>query len=262
MKLEDLPKSYEAREHEEEIYRAWEASGFFNPDMLPDASKRRPFAIMMAPPNVTGHLHVGHALENVISDVIIRRKRMEGFKTLFLPGKDHAGIAGQNVVERELKKEGKSRHALGREKFLERVWEGMRVYGSSIDQELKELGLSVDWSRWRFTMGESYQQAVEQVFLHCHEKGYIYRGQPVVNWCPRCQTTLSDLEVEYEEEKGALYYIKYGPLVVATVRPETKLGDTALAVNPKDERYREYSGKEKTIQSVDTSVPARKSPRA
>src|SRR3989338_44737 len=261
MKLEDLPKSYEAREHEEEIYRAWEASGFFNPDMLPDASKRRPFAIMMAPPNVTGHLHVGHALENVISDVLIRRKRTEGYKTLFLPGKDHAGISGQQVVEREIKKEGKMRHIRGREKFLERVWEWMREYGSAIDQELKSLGLSVDWSRVRFTMDERYQHAVEQVFIHYHKKGSIYRGKRVVNWCPRCQTTISDLEVAYEEEQGKLYYITYGPITVATVRPETKLGDTALAVNPKDERYKKYVGKGMKIESVDSSVPAKKNPK-
>ncbi len=262
MKLEDLPKSYEPKEHEEEIYRAWEASGFFNPDSLPDATRRKPFTIMMAPPNVTGHIHVGHALENIISDVVIRRKRMEGFKTLFLPGKDHAGIAGQNVVEKELKKESKNRHTLGREKFLERMWEWMREYGSAIDQELKSLGISVDWSRSHFTMDEGYQHAVERVFLNYHEKGYIYRGKRVVNWCSHCQTTLSDLEVEYEEKKGSLYYIRYGPLIVATTRPETKLGDTALAVHPSDERYWQYVGKEVSIESVDPSIPGEKPARA
>lgn len=261
MKLEDLPKSYEPRDHEETIYRMWETSGFFNPDTLPDAHKRKPFSIMMAPPNVTGHIHVGHALENIISDIIIRRKRMEGYKTLFLPGKDHAGIAGQYVVEREIKKEGKTRQSLGREKFLERVWEWMREYGSSIDQELKCLGISTDWSRVRFTMDERYQHAVEKVFLQYHEKGYIYRGKRVVSWCPRCQTTLSDLELAYEPEKGKLYFIKYGPAIVATTRPETKLGDTALAVHPHDERYHHMVNTNCVIQSVDPNIASRKSPK-
>ncbi|MBI4121485.1 MAG: valine--tRNA ligase [Candidatus Ryanbacteria bacterium] len=259
--MEDLPKSYEPKEHEEEIYRLWETSGFFNPDSLPDAEKRKPFSIMMAPPNITGHIHVGHALENVASDVLIRRKRMEGFKTLLLPGKDHAGIAGQYAVEKEIKKEGKTRQSLGREKFLERVWEYMREIGSNIDQELKRLGISVDWSRSRFTMDESYQHAVEQVFLRYHKKGLIYRGKRVVNWCPRCYTTISDLEVEYTEEKGSLYHIIYGPVELATARPETKLGDTALAVNPNDSRYTQYVGAEIKIQSVDPSVPRTKAPR-
>ena len=261
MKLEDLPKSYDPKQYEEEIYRLWERSGFFNPDSLPDAEKRKPFCIMMAPPNITGHIHAGHALENIISDVIIRRKRMEGFKTLFLPGKDHAGIAGQYVVEKELKREGKTRRSLGRTKFLERVWEYMREIGSNIDQELKRLGISTDWSRMRFTMDEGYQHAVEKVFLHYHEKGYIYRGKRVVSWCPRCRSTISDLEVEYTEERGALYYIAYGPVVVATTRPETKLGDTALAVHPNDERYRDFIGKEIEYESPDTSILAKKSPK-
>ncbi len=261
MKLEDLPTSYEPKEHEEEIYRLWELSGFFNPDMLPESEKRKPFSIMMAPPNVTGHIHVGHALENVISDILVRRKRMQGYKPLFLPGKDHAGIAGQAVVEKELKKEGKSRHILGREKFLERVWEWMREYGSNIDQELKRLGLSVDWSRGRFTMDEEYQRAVEKVFIHYHEKGYIYRGKRIVSWCPGCRSNISDLEVEYKEETGKLYYIHYGSLLVATTRPETKLGDTALAVNPNDERYKHLIGTEIEIETVDESISPLRSPR-
>ncbi|MEK7649767.1 MAG: valine--tRNA ligase [Patescibacteria group bacterium] len=261
MKLEDLPKSYEAEAHEDDIFRLWESSGFFNPDTLPDAASRKPFSIMMAPPNITGHIHVGHALENIISDIIIRRKRAEGFRPLFLPGKDHAGIAGQYAVEKELKKEGITRHALGREKFVERVWEYMREIGSNIDQELKHLGISADWSRARFTMDEGYQHAVEQVFLHYHEKGYIYRGKRVVNWCSRCQSTISDLEMVYKEEKGKLYFIQYGPVVIATTRPETKLGDTALAVNPKDERYKDHVGKTITIESVDPDTKAGKSPR-
>ncbi|MDA1334799.1 MAG: valine--tRNA ligase [bacterium] len=261
MKFEDLPKAYEPKEHEEEIYRIWENSGFFNPDALPNSDKRKPFSLMMAPPNVTGHIHVGHAMENTMSDVLVRLKRMQGFKPLFLPGKDHAGIAGQHVVEKELKKEGKSRTAIGREKFVERVWDWMDQYGSDIDQELKRLGLSVDWSRKRFTMDEGYQKAVEEVFIHYHKKGYIYRGKRVVNWCTRCQTTISDLEVEYKEEKGNFYEIKYGPLTIGTVRPETKLGDTALAVHPDDERYKEYHNKEIEIESVDNTIPRNQPPK-
>jgi valyl-tRNA synthetase len=261
VKLEDLPKSYEPRQYEEEIYRLWERSGFFNPDSLPNAERRKPFSIMMAPPNITGHIHVGHALENIMSDVLIRRKRMEGFRTLFLPGKDHAGIAGQFVVEKELKKEGKTRHDLGRTKFLERMWEYMREIGTNIDQELKWLGISTDWSRERFTMDEAYQHAVEQIFLHYHKKGYIYRGKRVVNWCPRCLTTISDLEVEYADEAGKLYHITYGPMEIATVRPETKLGDTALAVNPKDERYTQWIGTEIEIETTDPSVAQTKAPK-
>ncbi len=261
MKLEDLPKSYEASAHEDDIFRLWESSGFFNPDTLPDAGARKPFPLMMAPPNITGHIHVGHALENIISDIIIRRKRAEGFRPLFLPGKDHAGIAGQYAVEKELKKEGTTRHALGREKFTLRVWEYMREIGSNIDQELKHLGISADWSRARFTMDEGYQHAVEQVFLHYHKKGYVYRGKRVVNWCARCQSTISDLEIAYKEETGKLYFIQYGPVVVATTRPETKLGDTALAVNPKDERYKNYTGKTMAIESVDPDIKVGKSPR-
>jgi|GEM_PF-1459022 len=261
MKLEDLPKSYEAQAHEDETFRLWESSGFFNPDTLPDAASRKPFSIMMAPPNITGHIHVGHALENIASDIIIRRKRAEGFRPLFLPGKDHAGIAGQYAVEKELKKEGATRHALGREKFVERVWEYMREIGSNIDQELKRLGISADWSRARFTMDEGYQHAVEQVFLHYHKKGYIYRGKRVVNWCSRCQSTISDLEMVHKEEKGKLYFIQYGPVVIATTRPETKLGDTALAVNPNDNRYKDYVGNTITIESVDPDTKTGKSPR-
>lgn len=261
VKLEEIPSRYNPKEYEEEIYRLWELSGFFNPDSLPGAESRSAFTIMMAPPNITGHIHVGHALENVMSDVLIRHKRMEGYKTLFLPGKDHAGIAGQFAVERELKKEGKTRQSLGREEFLKRVWEYMRGIGSIIDQELKRLGLSIDWSRARFTMDEAYQHAVEKVFIHYHEKGYIYRGKRVVNWCPRCRTTISDLEVNYTQEIGKLYSIAYGPLTVATTRPETKIGDTALAVHPTDERYKEYVGKNIAIQSPDPSIAAARAPR-
>ncbi|MBI4128477.1 MAG: class I tRNA ligase family protein, partial [Parcubacteria group bacterium] len=256
----ELPKAYNPKDHERETYRLWEASGFFNPDQLPERHKQ-PFAVVMAPPNITGSLHMGHALEYTISDILIRRMRMRGFRTLWLPGTDHAGIATQNVVEKELKKKGKTRHDIGREKFLERIWEWKETYGDIILQQLKMLGASADWSRTRFTMDPAYQTTVEKVFLHYYEKGWIYKGKRTVNWCARCATSLSDLEVEYREEQGTFYFITYGPVTIGTVRPETKLGDTALAVHPDDERYREYHGKEITIQSVDSSLPRSEPPR-
>src|SRR3989344_4051056 len=204
----ELDSSYDPKKVEEKIYSMWEKSGFFNPDNLPQSAKE-PFTIMMAPPNVTGSLHMGHALENTISDILIRWKRMKGFRTLWLPGTDHAGIATQNVVEKELRKQGQSRHQLGREKFLEKVWEWKEIYGNIILEQLKKLGVSADWSRTRFTMDDDYRRAVEAAFVHYYGKGRIYRGERVINWCPRCRTSLSDLEVEYKEEAGKLWYIKY-----------------------------------------------------
>ena len=254
----ELPApQYNPKDVEEKIYKLWEESGLFNPDKPPTTHnlKSKTFSIVVPPPNVTGSLHMGHALNAVIQDILIRKKRMEGFKTLWLPGTDHAGIATQNVVEKELRKEGKSRHELGREKFLEAVWQWKEKYGNIILDQFKRIGSSMDWSRTRFTMDEAYKKAVEEAFIHYYKKGLIYRGERTINWCTRCATSLSDLEIEYREEKGKFYYIKYGPVVLGTVRPETKLGDTALAVNPKDKRYKQYIGKEITIQSVDSSVP-------
>ncbi|MBI4119984.1 MAG: valine--tRNA ligase [Parcubacteria group bacterium] len=286
--MSDLDKPYNPKEHEDKIYKIWEDSGYFNPDRLPavgadsrgdeggstrkqspkssklpacaedSAGRQVPsskfqvprFCITMAPPNVTGSLHMGHALEYTLSDILIRFKRMQGFETLWLPGTDHAGIATQNVVEKELKKQGLSRHDLGREKFLEKVWEWKEKYGGVIVDQLKKLGVSADWSRARFTMDPEYQEAVKAAFVHYYEKGWIYQGERTVNWCPRCATSLSDLEVEYKEEDAEWYEIKYGPLVIGTVRPETKLGDTAIAVNPQDPRYKKYIGKELEIETV------------
>ena len=258
MKIEDFPKSYEPKDHEEKIYRAWETSGFFNPDKLPE--KRYPknaplYTAMLPPPNITGVLHMGHALNATIQDILIRKKRMEGFRTLWLPGTDHASIATHNVIERELKKEGKTRFDLGREKFLERAWAWKEKYGDIILNQLKKIGASCDWSRTRFTMNENYQKEVETAFLYYYKKGLIYRGKRTVNWCARCGTSLSDLEVEYREENGKFYYIKYGPVTIGTVRPETKLGDTALAVHPNDKRYADFVGKKITIQTVDPATP-------
>ena len=193
---------------------------------------------------------MGHALNAVIQDILIRKKRMEGYAALWVPGTDHAGIATQNAVEKELKKRGMTRHDLGREKFLDQVWQWKEKYGNQILEQLKKIGASCDWSRTRFTMDNDYQKAVDEAFLHYYKKGWIYRGKRVVNWCPRCQTSLSDLELEYKEEKAKLYWIKYGPFILATTRPETKLGDTAVAVHPGDKRYKDMVGKDYEIPGV------------
>ena len=258
--MSEFDKPYDPKAVEPEIYAKWEKSGFFNPDKLP-GKRTKTFTIAIPPPNVTGSLHMGHALNAAIQDILIRKKRMEGYKALWIPGTDHAGIATQNVVERELKKEGKTRHDLGREEFLKRVWAWKEKYGDIILDQLKKLGASCDWSRTRFTMDAQYVKAVEAAFLHYQKKGWIYRGERTINWCPRCATSLSDLEIEYKEENGKFYYIKYGPLTLGTARPETKLGDTALAVNPKDKRYTKYVGKEIEIESVDPAIPKDQEPK-
>lgn len=246
---EKLLKPYDPKATENRIYKLWEKSGFFNPDKLP-GKRKKTFTISIPPPNITGSLHMGHALNAVIQDILIRKKRMEGYKTLWLPGTDHAGIATQNVVEKELKKKGLTRHDLGREKFIEKVWEWKEKYGNIILNQLKKLGSSCDWSRTRFTMDKEYAEAVKQSFLYYYKKGWVYQGDKVINWCTKCQTSLSDLELEYEDEKGKLYWIKYGPFTLATTRPETKLGDTAVAVHPNDKRYKEMVGKEYEIPGV------------
>jgi len=244
---EKLLKPYDPKETEGRIYKLWEESGYFNPYNLPERNGQT-FTIVLPPPNVTGTLHMGHALNATIQDILIRQKRMQGYKTLWIPGTDHAGIATQNVVEKDLKKQGISRHDLGKEKFLEKVWEWKEKYGNIILDQLKKIGSSCDWSRSRFTMDEKYSEAVKVAFLHYHKKGWIYHGERVINWCPRCQTSLSDLEIEYLEQQSKLYFIKYpiknskNFITVATTRPETMLGDTAVAVNPNDERYKNLIG--------------------
>ena len=271
----DLPKQYDAKQVEEKIYRLWEKSGFFAPEAhqprANNPNKNKSYTIVVPPPNVTGELHMGHALNATAQDILIRWKRMQGFKTLWLPGTDHAGIATQNVVERKLRKEGVSRFDLGREKFIEEVWQWKNKYGDIILNQFKKLGSSCDWSRTRFTMDEGYSLAVREAFLYYYKKGWIYRGKRVVNWCPRCGTSLSDLELEYEEERGKLYYLKYpltaeknisydrekdfGYIVVATTRPETMLGDTAVAVNPKDKRYKNLIGQKAILPLVGKEIP-------
>ena len=264
----DLTKTYNPSETEGKIYKIWEESGFFNPDNLPPRQTRdkpeerkEKFVTCMAPPNITGELHMGHALELSSQDIIVRLKRMQGKKVLWIPGIDHAGIGAQNVVEKQLKKEGLTRYDLGREKFEQRIQEWKEKYGSAILDQFKKLGISVDWSRTRYTRDDDYEKAVIEAFKQYHAKGWIYRGTRVINWCVRCGTSVSDLEVNHIPERGKLYYIKYGPFTLATVRPETKLGDTAMAVNPDDKRYRDYVGKDLEIVSVDNSVPADQPPQ-
>jgi len=248
---------YDPKGIEDKWYDFWEEQGFFNADI--DKNKK-PYTILIPPPNVTGILHVGHVLNMTLQDVIIRWKRMQGYSALWLPGADHAGIATQNVVERELKKEGKSRHDLGREKFIKKVWEWKETYETRILSQLKKIGSSCDWRRKRFTLDAGLSKAVGQVFCTLYEKGLIYRGHYIINYCPRCKTALSNEEVEHIETKGKLFYIKYpiegkkGFLTVATTRPETMFGDSALAYNPKDERYKTYNNKQVIIPIIGRKI--------
>ena len=217
---------------------------------------------MIPPPNVTGSLHIGHALNSTLQDILVRWMRMSGRNTLWVPGTDHAGIATQNVVERQLAKENIDRHALGREKFVEKVWEWKKEYGGRIINQLKRMGASCDWERERFTMDEGLSRAVREVFVTLYEEGLIYRGERLINWCPRCHTALSDIEVEHEDEKGKLYHIAYPlshdhniRLTVATTRPETMLGDTAVAVHPLDPRYKDLIGKTVDLPLTTRQIP-------
>ena len=256
-----LAKGYAHREVEARWYAFWKARGYFHGDERDQT--RPPFSIVLPPPNVTGSLHLGHALTATLQDVLIRWKRMSGFNTLWLPGTDHAGIATQMIVEKELQKtEQRNRHDLGREEFLRRVWQWKERYGSRIGEQHQALGASLDWERERFTMDEGLSRAVREVFVRLHEEGLIYREKKLINWCPRCQTALSDLEVSYEEaHQGELWSFAYpladgsGEIVVATTRPETMLGDTAVAVHPEDQRYRALLGKRVRHPLVDRTFP-------
>lgn len=235
-----LAKAYEPQAYEDDIYRTWEESGFFNPDNLPN--KGEAFSIAMPPPNATGILHLGHASALAYEDLIIRYKRLQGFETLWLPGADHAAIATQTKVEKILASAGTDRHALGRDKFIERVKDYIANSRGIIKNQTKKMGSSCDWSREAYTFSDDLSQAVNTAFVRMYNDGLIYRGLRIVNWCPRCASTLADDEVEYQEQVAKLYYIKYGPFVVATTRPETKLADTGVAVHPDDERYKQYLG--------------------
>lgn len=252
----DLPFRYNPNEVEPKILARWEKKGWVcNP-----RSGRKPFSIVIPPPNITGRLHMGHALNNTLQDVVIRFKRMDGYEACWFPGTDHAGIATQAVVEMELLKEGKTRKELGREAFLTRVWQWKEKYGNEIVEQLKALGCSCDWSRLRFTLDPGLSRAVRTAFVRLYHEGLIYRGEYMINWCPRCETALSDLEVEHEEVQGNLYFVRYpleegGYVTVATTRPETMLGDTALAVNPHDERYRHLIGKIAVLPVLSRRLP-------
>lgn len=255
----ELPKTYEPREAEGRIYEMWEKSGCFAGYRDPD---KKPFTIVMPPPNVTGQLHMGHAMDCTLQDILTRFKRMQGYAALWVPGTDHAGIATQIKVEEALRSEGLTRYDLGREKFLARVWDWKNKYGGRIVEQQKKLGASCDWTRARFTMDEGCSKAVRHVFVSLYEQGLIYKGSRIINWCPHCTTALSDAEVEYKGKPGYLWHLKY-PIkgepgrfvVVATTRPETMLGDTGVAVNPKDERYKDIVGKTCILPLMDREIP-------
>jgi len=246
------------KSEEKKIYNLWEKQGFFYPD---NCLGKKPYIVMLPPPNITGSLHMGHALNAVCQDIVIRFKRMQGYKTLWVPGIDHAGIATQNVVEKQLLQQGKTRHDLGKKKFLKKIWQWKKKYGHIILEQLKILGASCDWSRTHFTMEPQYQEAVKNAFIKYYKKGLIYQGKRIVNWCTHCQTALSDIELKYKEEKSFLWFIKYQLkgqkkyISVATTRPETMLGDTAVAVNPKDKRYKKLIGKIAVLPLINREIP-------
>jgi len=249
--MTDIADRYDPAATEARWYPLWEERGYFRADAK---SKKKPFSIVMPPPNVTGTLHLGHALDNTLQDILTRVKRMDGFNALWVPGTDHAGIAVHVVLERQLAAEGKTRHDLGREAFLERAWKWKEESGGTITRQLRRLGSSCDWSRERFTMDAGLSRAVREAFVRLYDEGLIYRDDRIVNWCPSCQTVLADIEVEREDRDAEFVYIKYGPLTLGTVRPETKVGDTGMAVHPSDKRYAEYVGKTLTIPSVQGDI--------
>ena len=257
-KCKELAKTYDPKSIEDRLYQKWEENGYFHAEV--DRSKK-PFTIVMPPPNITGQLHMGHALDNTMQDILTRYKRMQGYSALWLPGTDHASIATEAKVVEKIREEGLTKEDLGREKFLDRVWDWKREYGGRIVKQLKKLGSSADWDRERFTMDEGCNKAVKEVFVNLYNKGLIYRGERIINWCPHCLTSLSDAEVEYEDQKGHFWHLRYpladgsGYIQMATTRPETMLGDTAVAVNPNDERYKDYVGKMVDLPIVHRQIP-------
>ena len=255
----EIAKTYDPSEIEDRLYKYWDESGFFKPD---EDKSKTPFSIVIPPPNVTGQLHMGHALDETLQDILVRYKRMQGFSTLWVPGTDHAGIATQIKVEENLRvNEGLTRYDLGREEFLKRVWDWKNQYGNRIINQLKKLGASCDWSRERFTMDEGCSKAVREVFVNLYDKGLIYRGHRIINWCPHCLTALSDAEVDYKDQPGSFWHIKYpikgedGYVEIATTRPETMFGDTAVAVNPNDENTKHLIGKTLILPLVNREIP-------
>ncbi|HOJ51518.1 MAG TPA: valine--tRNA ligase [Syntrophales bacterium] len=259
MRNRSLSDTFDWKSAESKWYAYWLEHNYFHAE--DENPEKKPFCIVIPPPNVTGILHMGHALNNTLQDIMTRFRRMQGYNTLWMPGMDHAGIATQNVVEQELAREGLSRHDLGREKFIKRVWQWKEKYGGIIIEQLKRLGASCDWERQRFTMDEGLSRAVREVFVRLYNDGLIYQGDYIVNWCPRCHTAISDLEVEYVERQGSLWYIRYpyvdgpGEVIVATTRPETMLGDTAVAVNPEDERYKNIVGRMVLLPLMNRPIP-------
>ena len=255
---ENLPKNYDPKEFEDRLYGFWNDNGYFTPEI--DENKK-PYTIMMPPPNVTGSLHMGHALNNTIQDILIRWKRMEGYSALWLPGTDHASISTEAKVVEKIKSEGRSKDELGREGFLKEAWEWTDLYGGTIKNQLKKLGVSCDWTRDRFTLDEMLSNAVEEVFVRLYDKGLIYRGDRIINWCPSCHTAISDAEVDHEDSHGHLWHVSYPvkgsdeTITIATTRPETILGDLAVAVHPDDERYTHLVGKTVVLPLVGREIP-------
>ena len=256
--MKELEKTYNPADIEQRLYDKWLEKKYFHAE--PDENKK-PFTIIIPPPNITGQLHMGHALDNTMQDIIIRVKRMQGYNALWQPGTDHASIATEVKILEQLKKEGITKDDLTREEFLERAWEWKKEYGGRIINQLKKLGSSCDWDRERFTMDEGCNKAVKEVFVKLYNKGLIYKGSKIINWCPVCKTSISDAEVEHEEKAGHFWHLRY-PIVgtdkyiqLATTRPETMLGDSAVAVNPKDDRYKDLIGKNVILPLVNKEIP-------
>ena len=254
----ELSKTYDPKDIEDRLYKNWEEKGYFHAEV--DRSKK-PFTIVMPPPNITGQLHMGHALDNTLQDILTRFKRMQGYSALWLPGTDHASIATEAKVVEKLAKEGITKEDIGREKFLDEVWDWKKEYGGRIVKQLRKMGSSADWQRERFTMDEGCNEAVKEVFVNLYNKKLIYRGERIINWCPHCLTSISDAEVEYEDQAGHFWHLRYplsdgsGYIEMATTRPETMLGDTAVAVNPNDDRYKDMVGKTVILPIVHREIP-------
>ncbi len=254
----ELEKNYNPADIETRLYNKWQEKKYFHAEIDKD---KKPFTIVMPPPNITGQLHMGHALDNTMQDILIRFKRMQGYSALWVPGTDHASIATEAKIVEAMKKEGITKEEIGREKFLERAWNWKKEYGGRIVTQLKKIGSSADWDRERFTMDEGCSEAVKEVFVNLYNKGLIYKGERIINWCPKCLTSISDAEVEYEDQAGHFWHLSYplsdgtGCIQMATTRPETMLGDTAVAVNPNDERYKDMIGKTVILPLVHREIP-------
>ena len=253
-----LAKNYEPKDFEDRIYKNWCEKRYFEAN---PRSEKPKFSIVMPPPNITGVLHMGHGMDNTLQDIIVRYKRMQGFETLWVPGIDHASIATEAKIVEQMKKEGITKEQIGREEFLKRAWAWKEKYGNTILTQLRKMGVSCDWSRVSFTMDENLTRAVKKVFVDLYNKGLIYKGERMINWCPTCKTSISDAEVEYQEEAGHLWHIRYvtpdgkDEIIVATTRPETMLGDTAIAVHPDDERYTHLVGKTVILPIMNKEIP-------